>query len=224
MTSIKAVENSPNCYTFTMHKKIILASQSPRRRDLLAKMGVPFTAITSDFEEHLDDTRSPAEVAQELGLGKALAVARKHPDALVIASDSIISIDGKQLDKPVDRQHARDMIQLLSGRTCLVTVSIVVVCLADDLEIVEVEEAGLHLWPFDAQQVEAYLDRGAYHDKTAGLGIQSGAHKIIEYIEGDVDAIIGLPTRRLARILQELAIEAQPATIDSPWPQKSVAK
>lgn len=80
-------------------EKIILASQSPRRQELLGKMGVQFTTIPSSYDEHLDESRNIEDVAIELSLGKALDVAKNHPDAYVIGSDTIVGIDGKQLGK-----------------------------------------------------------------------------------------------------------------------------
>src|SRR4051794_8545283 len=96
--------------------RIILASQSPRRRELLAGMGVEFDVIPSKFDEKLDDGRPADEVAVELAYGKAEDVARDHPDCIVIGSDTIVTIDGKQLGKPLGAADAKRMIRNLSGR------------------------------------------------------------------------------------------------------------
>src|ERR1700729_4019 len=95
--------------------KIILASQSPRRRDLLTKMGLTYQIIPSNFDEKLEDSRSPEEVAIELALGKAMAVAKANPDSIVIGSDTIVTVGGRQLEKPHDKAEARQMLKLLSG-------------------------------------------------------------------------------------------------------------
>jgi septum formation protein len=86
--------------------KLILASQSPRRQELLKMMRVEFEAMSSDFDEYFDDSRTPEEVVKELGLGKARAVAEKHPDAIVIGSDLMVALDGKQLGKPETEAEA----------------------------------------------------------------------------------------------------------------------
>ncbi|MDB5166007.1 MAG: Septum formation protein Maf, partial [Candidatus Saccharibacteria bacterium] len=90
--------------------RLILASQSPRRKELLAAMGLEFDIIPSTYDEKLDDARSPEEVAIELGLGKALQVAADYPDSFVIGSDTIVTVDGKQLEKPRDKADAYAML------------------------------------------------------------------------------------------------------------------
>lgn len=201
-------------------RKIILASGSPRRRQLLDQMGVVFDVIPSTFEEWLDDSRSPEDMAKTLGLGKAQNVADQYPEAVVIGSDTIVSFDGKQLGKPDDRKHAREMIQWLCEKEADVTTSIIVICKATHVQVVESEGTKIRLKPFDSAKVDAYLDTGDYADKAGGFGVQSGFGPLVEYITGDYDSIIGLPTRRLARILQDIDIPAHPAEITSPLPQR----
>ena len=108
-------------------KKVILASGSPRRRELLSKLGIEFDVVPSNFEEQLDLSRPVTEVATELAKGKAIDVFRQHPDAIVIGADTIVSIDGKQLGKPRDVDEARQMLESLRGRTNEVVTAIVVV-------------------------------------------------------------------------------------------------
>jgi septum formation protein len=105
-------------------RKIILASASPRRRDLLAAMGLEFEATPSDFYEELDDSRTPEEVAMELGLGKAMVIARQHPDAIVIGSDCIVTINGRQLAKAENIDHARQMLKDVTEHPNKVTSSL----------------------------------------------------------------------------------------------------
>jgi septum formation protein len=205
-------------------RKIILASGSPRRKQLLAQMGIPFEIVPSSFDEWLDDSRSVVEMAKTLGLGKAQNVAEQYPEAIVIGSDTIVSFEGKQLGKPDNREHAREMIAWLCDKDADITTSLALVCKATDTRVVEVECTKIRLKPFDAKAVEAYLDTGDYADKAGGFGVQSGFGHLVDYIEGDYDAIIGLPTHRLARMLQKLGVEAHPAKIDSPLPQRSAVK
>jgi septum formation protein len=193
--------------------RIILASQSPRRRDLLEKMGVQFTAIPSKFDEHLDESRDAEDVAQELALGKALAVAQDYPDDYVIGSDLVVAINGRQMEKPVDIHDAREMLIALCGGESTVSTGVVVVNLAKGIQKVGVASTKVHFYP-DSEAMtklrETYLATGDWKDKAAGYGIQSGAAPLIEYIDGDYDTIVGLPTRLLAQFLTELGIPAKP--------------
>ena len=95
--------------------RIILASQSPRRKDYMQRMGLVFDTIPSDYDEHLDESRTPEEVAMELALGKAMAVAAQYPDAIVIGSDCIVAVNGRQMEKARDIEDAREMLTALSG-------------------------------------------------------------------------------------------------------------
>jgi septum formation protein len=185
-------------------RKIILASQSPRRRELLTQMGVTFEAIPSEFVENLDNARTPENVAMELGLGKALAVARLHPDAIVIGSDTIVSINGVQLGKPRDENEARKMLKLLAGQSNFVTTSLVVVCLADGVRAVLSETTEVHFWPYNENLVNAYIATGDYADKAGAYGVQSGAAPMIAYYRGNYDTVVGLPTHLLAKVLTQL--------------------
>ncbi len=182
-------------------RQIILASTSPRRKELLMLMGVPFMAVPSDFEEYLDDVRTPEEVSQELGLGKAMAVARAYPDALVIGSDTIVTIDNRQLAKAETIEEARQMLYDVTLHPNKITSSLVVMCLDENLEIALSDNAWVYFKPFDEAAVEIYLLTGDYKDKAGAYGIQSGAAPLIERITGFADTIVGLPTHLLAPIL-----------------------
>ena len=200
-------------------QEIILASGSPRRFDLLTAMGVSFRVIPSAYDEHLDDTRTPDEVAMELGLGKALAVADLYPDAIVIGSDTIVCIDGKQLGKPADATEAFETLRDLSGRENQVVTSVAIVCKATGLRRVGVYTANVLFKTFNDALVRAYVATGDPLDKAGSYGIQSGAASLVEHIQGDFDAIIGLPTHLLAEYLNELGITSTPVDLECPVPQ-----
>ena len=202
-----------------MQRQVILASQSPRRRELLTKMGVTFTAVPSDFEEYLDHARLPAEVAKELGLGKARAVAQKYPDALVIGSDTIVTINGIQLGKAVNIEEARQWLKDQASHDVLVTTSIVLVCQALGLEESTADECIVHFKPYDEAVHEAYLQTHNWVDKAGAWGIQGGAAPLIAYVQGDYDTILGLSSRLLAKLLQKQGIEAKVLQLEPPVPQ-----
>ena len=198
--------------------QIILASQSPRRRDILTGMGVNFIVVPSAYEEHLDDTRPAEEVTIELALGKASEVAQRYPDSYVIGSDTIVTIDGKQLAKPENAEQARAMLKSLAGKVNYVTTSVVVIKQAKGVKLVGADTAKVFFKPFDEQAVAAYIATGDPLDKAGGYGIQSGGAVLIDHIEGEYDTIVGLPSKLLAELLAQIGIEAKPAQLDSPVP------
>lgn len=199
--------------------RIILASQSPRRKELLVAMGLQFEAVPSNFDEQLDSSKLPVMVAQELAIGKANLVADQYPDALVIGSDTIVSVDGQQLAKPHDADEARQMLQSMSGRGSVVTTSVTVIHRAKGILLSGAEETLVVFRPYDVQAVDAYLATGDYADKAGGYGIQSGAASLIDHIEGDYDTIVGLPTRLLANFLNQCGIAAHQVQPEVPVKQ-----
>ena len=201
--------------------EIILASQSPRRRDLLTRMGVEFTAIPSDIPEPLDQARDPRENAQELSLAKARHIAEQYPNAYVIGSDTIVAVDGKQLAKAETIEEAREMLLDLGKHPSSVMTGIAVVNKSQGIELVGVEVSDVFFKP-DSPEVsgarEVYLASNDWLDKAGAYGIQSGAAPLIDHIRGHYDTIVGLPTHTLTKFLNEVGISAQPVTEQAPVP------
>lgn len=202
--------------------RIILASQSPRRKSLLERMNIgEFETIPSGFEENLDDSRDVIDVAKELALGKALEIARRHPEDIIIASDTIVTIGSRQLEKPVDSQDARNMLIALSSGPSSVITSIAVV--QGQKQVIDTAVTEVHFKP-DSHEIqtarERYLASEDWKDKAGGYGIQSGAAPLIDHIEGDYDTVVGLPTRLLAQIFSEFGIRADAVVDDSPVPRQ----
>lgn len=204
--------------TVNKRRQVILASQSPRRKDLLEKMGVNFQIVPSSFDEYLDHARLPEEVAIELAFGKVREIARRFPEAVVIGSDTIVTINGEQLGKPADEADARATLLRLAGQMNTVTTSIVVVCSAENKELAEVVTSKVYFKPLDEQAIETYIQTGDWHDKAGSYGLQSGAAPLVDYIEGQYDAVLGLPTKDLAKLLQIFGIDSKPVEITSPVP------
>ena len=190
-------------------KRVILASQSPRRSALLRAMGVEFETVPSGFDEQLDEARDPELVARELALGKALVVAEQFPDAYVIGSDTIVSIDGRQLEKPVDEQDARDMLKLLSGRENFVTTGLAVVCLNDSVRLTAADTTSVFFNAYNKTLVNDYVATGDPMDKAGGYGIQALMGTVISHIQGSYDTVVGLPTKSLAELLNRCGIPAR---------------
>jgi septum formation protein len=197
-------------------KRIILASGSPRRRDLLTQMGVSFDVVPSDFDEQLDDSRTTEEVAVELGLGKALTVAQNHPNAVVIGSDTIVTLDGKQLGKPTDRADAERLLRAHAGRTVTVTSSVAVVCVSAKVRETATDTATVVFKPSIDDVLQPYLDSNDWQDKAGGWGIQSGAAVFIDHMRGSYDTVLGLPTTLLAAMLAQFGITARGLDLEPP--------
>lgn len=197
-------------------RKIILASQSPRRKDLLVAMGVEFTLVPSNFDEKLDDSRSPEVVAIELAVGKASEVAKKYPEAIVIGSDTIVTINGRQLEKPRDTADAYGMLKLLSGTHNEVTTSLAVICRAENVFLTGSDTTKVFFKPYNAEAIKTYVESGDTVDKAAAYGIQSGAAPLIDHIEGQYDTVVGLPTHLLAEYLAQFGVTAKPVELDCP--------
>lgn len=211
--------------------RLILASQSPRRKDLLDRMGLEgqYEVIPSEYEEVLDSARSPKEVAQELGYGKALWVAERNPGAWVIGSDTIVTIEGKQLGKAEDEAEARQMLKMLAGSENTVTTSIVLVRLTQGpnndriiKHYIGCEEATVYFKEYDEAAIETYLASKDWTDKAGAYGIQSGAHTLVDFIDGNYDTIVGLPTHTLTEFMAKIDIQATPVELEPPVPRRRV--
>lgn len=184
-------------------RQIILASASPRRKELLQMMGLDFIVMPSDFNEWLDDAQSPEDVSKALAEGKARAVAEKYPEAIVIGSDTIVTVEGKQLAKAATDEAAREMLGSLAGRAHEVTTGVAVLCLAEDFRYIDADTAHVVFKPYNTAEVEKYIATGDYRDKAGAYGIQSGALPLIDHYEGDIETIIGLPTQLLLKPLEK---------------------
>lgn len=195
---------------------IILASQSPRRQELLTAMGIKFRVIPSNFDEKLDDSREPEVVACELALGKAMAVAKDNPGSIVIGSDTIVTVDNKQLEKPRDEADAIDMLTMLSGKSNDVSTGLAVVHLAGNVQLVGAETTEVFFKPLSPEVIRDYVATGDPLDKAGAYGIQSGAAHLVDHIIGHYDAVVGLPTSLLAEYLAKFGIAAKPVDLQIP--------
>lgn len=199
--------------------RIILASQSPRRRELLTQMGLEFEAVPSQFNEHLDDARTPDEVAIELAIGKAQAVAAQYPDAIVIGSDTIVTLNGRQLEKPRDADEAHATLKSLAGHSNQVTTGVAIVHQAVGLLLSGADTTDVQFRPYDEAAVTRYVASGDPLDKAGSFSIQSGGAPLISHIVGEYDTVIGLPTKLLSHLLHQAGIETHPVELEAPVPQ-----
>ena len=184
--------------------ELILASQSPRRQELLRLFGQPFVVRVADIDETMDHTKAPFDEVARVSRCKALAVERKAED-VVIAADTIVVCQGKVLGKPHTQQEAAEMLQLLSGRDHQVMTGVTV--LRGQQERVFTEVTDLHFRPLTSKEIRRYIETGEPMDKAGAYGIQGGAALFCEKMAGDYYNVMGLPVCRLGQVLKELAPE-----------------
>lgn len=184
--------------------KLILASGSPRRRELLAATGLEFEVIPSQAEETHDASLGMAGLCEENARIKALDVARSHPEAWVIGSDTLVFLDDEPLGKPKDHAEAGRMLRRLSGRTHQVCTA---VCIAGPGESLRTFHCltDVLFRELDEETIAAYLAATKPLDKAGGYGIQDHGEMIVERIEGAFDNVMGLPVARVLEALRTLS-------------------
>lgn len=196
--------------------KIILASASPRRRELLSQIGISFEVITSDAEEITGSTL-PREMVEELSFLKAKDVFEKlslkeQKESIIIGADTVVACDGKVLGKPGDKQHAFEMLSMLQDREHQVYTGVTLLKhkeTGEDFEgnnayesVTFHEETTVHVYAMDEEEILKYMETGEPMDKAGGYGIQGLFAKFVKGVEGDYYNVVGLPVSRLYRELK----------------------
>ena len=184
--------------------RVILASASPRRRDLLDLIGIPHVVQPADIDESVREAESPAAYVERLAREKAAAVARLHPEAIIIAADTTVVRDGTILGKPTDDADAAQMISSLAGRAHTVCTGMAVqrgTHVASAVEQVDVTFRSL-----TAAEIAAYVATGEPRDKAGAYGIQGYGATIVERIEGDYFSVMGLGLRRVVQLLAAVGV------------------
>ncbi|MED1204794.1 Maf family protein [Heyndrickxia acidicola] len=184
--------------------KLILASGSPRRKELLEKLQIPFQIKASNSDETISDRLSPEEAVVELATRKAMAVSRQHQDFAIIGADTIVVVDGEILGKPSDRDHAKNMLMKLSGRTHEVFTGVAII--QNGQASTFYEKTDVAFWELSEAEVERYLDSGEPFDKAGSYGIQGLGSLFVKKINGDYYSVVGLPISKLQRLLRELKL------------------
>ena len=187
--------------------KIILASQSPRRRELLSRMGIThFDVLPAQGEEHIDHSLPAGLLVEALARQKAAEIAAcAPPDAVIIAADTVVALDNEILGKPHTAQEAAEMLQKLSGRQHTVYTGVAV--RQNDTELVEREAAQVHFRPLSPQEIRAYIATGEPMDKAGAYGVQGYGCMFVEGIVGDYYNVMGLPVCRLGRMLRQFGVD-----------------
>ena len=187
-------------------KGLILASGSPRRRELLGMLGVPFEVIVSDAEEKVTST-DPVKVTEQLSEQKAMAVANLITDGIVIGADTVVAVDGKILGKPSDEEEAQKMLRLLQGHFHMVYTGVTLVKKESGQKKKEVRTFSVgtkvYVSPMTDEEILHYVQSGDCMDKAGAYGIQGIFCRHIEGIEGDYFNVVGLPVHRLYEELKK---------------------
>ncbi|MBI2532094.1 MAG: septum formation protein Maf [Deltaproteobacteria bacterium] len=186
--------------------RLILASSSPRRREILALLGLPFETIAPEFGETISLDRSAKEEVLEFALGKARSLAKNNPESIVVASDTMILISGEKLGKPSGIENARQMLRALSGKTHKILTSVVILDGAGGPGLQTVEEVSVKMRPYSEVEIERYLALNESLDKAGAYSIQGEGGALIESIEGDYLAAVGLPLKPIAAYLASRGI------------------
>ena len=187
--------------------KLILASASPRRRELLTQVGVSFVIEVSDVEEVLDDTLSPELQVQSLALQKAQAVAAQHKDGLVLGADTVVVDAGSLLGKPQNTEEAAEMLRSLSGKWHQVMTAVALVDANDTKhEWTSVEITNVKFRDLTEDDIAAYMATGESMDKAGAYGIQGYGALLVERIEGCYNNVVGLPLQLVAKGLRNWGI------------------
>jgi septum formation protein len=187
--------------------KVILASGSPRRRQLLAAAGLEFDAIESGAPEQHVAGESPRDYALRVARDKAAAVSARFPNAIVVGADTIVVCESRILEKPADAADARRMLTMLSGRTHTVVTAFALARAGKVLESSPVESR-VTFRDLADKEIEAYIATDEPFDKAGAYGIQGVGGGFIAHVEGPRDNVMGLPTERVVAVLVRYGVKA----------------
>jgi len=188
-------------------RKIVLASASPRRKELLTQLHLEFEVEPSEYLEAIDRKFSPVAVVRFLSQEKASAVASKHPDSLIIAADTIGVIDGQVIGKPESSADALKMLRRLSGRTHTVITGFTVLDTSTGRTITHTVKTEVTFHRLTKADIGAYVATGEWLDKAGAYAIQGRGAVLIQEIRGDYYNVVGLPLSALARALKKFGVD-----------------
>jgi len=195
------------CYTISLvMKRIILASASPRRKELLEKIGLRFEVEPSDYVEELRQNLNPHELAKAISRGKALAVANKHQNAIIIAADTFIVCRGEIMGKPRTEAEAKQMLQTISGGSHSVITGFTILDTDEDKIVSQTVETIVHVKQLSSEEINTYVRSKEPIDKAGAYEIQGLGSVIVEKIDGDYFNVVGLPLSSLTEGLKEFGI------------------
>lgn len=183
-------------------QRLILASSSPRRKELLENLRLKFEISSSDADESFSESLSPAEVVMELASRKSGTVAQDYPDCFVIGSDTVVVHDGAILGKPESGQEALQMLKKLSGNTHSVYTGVSII--SPEKETRFYEKTDVTFWDLSDEEIDTYIKSGEPFDKAGSYGIQGFGSMLVKEISGDYYTVVGLPVSKLIRELRKI--------------------
>ena len=187
-------------------KEVILASASPRRKELLEKIGLRFKVEPSNYEEDIPSELEPHELAQKISLEKAKVVASKHQNVIVIAADTFIVFGGQILGKPHTEKEARKMLEAISGKSHSVITGFSIIDTDKNKTLSKSVETKIYIRKLTLAEIDAYVKSKEPLDKAGAYAIQGLGAVFVEKIEGDYFNVIGLPLSALTEALKEFGI------------------
>jgi len=187
-------------------KTIVLASASARRKNLLRTINLQFEVEPSNYDERIDVELEPHELAKRLSMEKARAVAGKHKNALVIAADTFIVLDGKILGKPNTKTEAKKMLEAINGKRHSVITGFTIIDTQDHKTISRSVETDVYIRRLTSREIDVYVASEEPLDKAGAYAIQGLGSVIVERIEGDYSNVVGLPLGALAESLREFGV------------------
>ena len=182
--------------------RLLLASSSPRRAEILGALGIPFDVAAADVDESLLPGETGGEAATRLARAKAVAAAALHPGTWVLAADTLVLIDGAVLGKPRDDAEAAAMLRRLAGREHVV-VTAVTLLKDSGPEIATVEESRVRIAPLDEEEIRWYVATGEPRDKAGAYAVQGLGARFVESVDGSFSNVMGLPARSVYRLLRQ---------------------
>jgi septum formation protein len=187
-------------------KKIILASTSPRRKELLKKLGIQFTIEASDYEEDMKKKMPPSSLAKFLALNKAKAVAKKHNSGIVIGADTFVVFGNELLGKPKNVAMARRMLKRISGKTLTVISGYAIIDAKTGKKYSDYSEAKVYIKKLSTKEINWYIKTKEPLDKAGAFAVQGYGAIFIKKIEGDFFSVVGLPIYSLVQALKKFSV------------------
>ena len=182
-------------------KKLILASGSPRRKVLLAKLGIPFIIDPANIDEASFTQPDPNKLVIQLATAKAMAIAPKHPDAIIIGADTVVALNNTILGKPRNKNHAISMLKKLSGKMHQVVTGYTLIDTSTKQKYSKAIASKVYFYKLKLEEIEDYMISDEPMDKAGAYAIQGKGSKFIKKYEGDFDTIVGLPLNHIKKHL-----------------------
>ncbi|WP_057761682.1 Maf family protein [Cytobacillus praedii] len=186
-------------------QNLILASSSPRRKELLENLHLTFNVSSSDVDESFNPDLAPGEIVMELSSRKAKAVSKKYPGSYIIGADTVVVLDGTILGKPQDKAEAFSMLKALAGRTHAVYTGVSII--APSKETNFNVKTDVVFWELTDDEINAYINTGEPFDKAGAYGIQGQGSVLVKEIKGDYFSVVGLPVSKTVRELRNAGLE-----------------